>query len=123
MRIVQTKTAVLFFILQFCAACTNPGKPLGADQSRWLLVDNFESDRALEDWHNIDAQNETDPYVPNAQITEIRRDAASGNHYMLRKPAADGVVGNRKAIGFSPLPVQIDVGEIYTIYTRINVEY
>ena len=42
---------------------------------------------------------------------------------MLRKPAADGVVGNRKAIGFRPLPVPIQVGETSTLYTRINVEY
>ena len=42
---------------------------------------------------------------------------------MLRKPAADGVVENRKAIGFKLLPVPIQVGETYTLYTRIIVEY
>lgn len=42
---------------------------------------------------------------------------------MLRKPAADDVVGNRKALGFMPLPAPIQVGEIYTIYARFNVEY
>jgi len=68
-------------------------------------------------------QNDTNPHVPNPQVSEIRRDSATGNQYMLRKPAADGVVGNRKAIGFTPLPVPVQVGTTYTFFTRINVEY
>ena len=94
-----------------------------ADDSSWLLIDNFESGQGLDGWTNIDVQNETDPHVPDPQISEIRGDGATGNHFMLRKPAADGVVGNRKAIGFKPLPVSVKVGETYTFYTRVNVEY
>jgi hypothetical protein len=67
----------------------------------WLLVDNFES--GFEHWTHSDAQED--------------------NHLMIRKPAAEGIVGNRKAIGFMPLPVDIEVGETYTFYTRFNVEY
>jgi len=91
--------------------------------SPWLLIDDFESGSALNNWTNIDVQNDTDPHVPNPQISEIRHDPATGNRFMLRKPAADGVVGNRKAIGFMPLPVPVQVGETYTFYARINVEY
>ena len=69
----------------------------------WILVDNFES--GLEQWTHIDVENNTDPFVQNPQIAEIRSEAQTGNHFMLRKPAADGIVGNRKAIGFRPLPV------------------
>ena len=61
--------------------------------------------------------------MPNPQIAEIRNDPATSDQYMLRKPAADGIVGNRKAIGFMPLPVTVAVGETYTFYTRFNVEY
>ena len=87
----------------------------------WLLIDNFES--SLERWTHIDVENNTDPFVPDPQIAEIRIDSKTGNHFMLTKPAADGVAGNRKAIGFMPLPATVQVGETYTFYTRINVEY
>ena len=87
----------------------------------WLLVDDFES--GLEHWTHVDVENNTDPFVPDPQIAEIRIDAKTDNHFMVRKPAMDGVVGNRKAIGFRSLPVTVPVGETYTFYTRINVEY
>ena len=93
------------------------------DHSSWVLIENFETDKQLTRWANIDAQNDTDPHVPNPQISEVRMDPETGNHYMIRKPAADGVVGNRKAIGFVPLPSPVDVGETVTFYTRISVEY
>ncbi|MDJ0656771.1 MAG: polysaccharide lyase family 7 protein [Xanthomonadales bacterium] len=89
----------------------------------WQLVDDFESNPPLTGWTNIDVQNDTDPHVPNPQVSEVHSDPATGNRFMLRKPAPDGVVGNRKAIGFKPLPVAVQVGETYTFYTRINVEY
>lgn len=91
--------------------------------SPWLLVDDFESGPALQGWANVDAQNDTEPHVPNPQISEIREEADAGNRYMIRKPAAEGVVGNRKAIGYLPLPTPVPVSEVYTFYTRVNVEY
>jgi len=107
-----------------CAACTYQSKTdMDGVPTRWLLVDNFEAAQTLQGWTNIDVQNDTDPFVPNPQIFDIRIERETGNQFMLRKPAADGVVGNRKAIGFKPLPVRIQVGETYTLYTRINVEY
>jgi hypothetical protein len=87
----------------------------------WLLVDDFES--GLERWTHVDVENNTDPFVPDPQIAEIHSDTQTNNHFMLTKPAADGVVGNRKAIGFMPLPVAVQAGETYTFYTRFNVEY
>jgi hypothetical protein len=100
---------------------TGPYNVVG--QSPWLLVDDFESEDALQSWTNIDAQNETDPHVPDPQVTVIRSESGTGNRYMLRKPAAEGVVGNRKAMGFIPLPKPVAVGETSTFYTRINVEH
>ena len=90
-------------------------------ESTWLLIDDFES--GLEQWTHVDVENNTDPFVPDPQVAEIRVDAKTKSHFMLRKPAVDGVVGNRKAIGFRPLPVTVPVGDTYTFYTRINVEY
>lgn len=113
-----------FLVLLCCAACTsNSTKDLDDARSAWLLVDNFETDELLERWTKIDARNDTDPYVPNPQVAEIRSDPETGNRFMLRKPAVDGVVGNRKALGFMPLPVPVQVGETYTLYVRFSVEY
>lgn len=112
------------FTLLVCAACSDDSSAeAGVRDSSWLLIDDFESTQTLEGWTNIDVQNDTDPHVPNPQVSEVRTEPGTGNRYMIRKPAADGVVGNRKAIGFKPLPVPVQVGVTYTFYTRINVEY
>ena len=103
------------------SAIDGTGKQVLAESS-WRLVDDFETSPVLVGWTNIDVQNDTDPHVPNPQISEVRSEPETGNRYMVRKPAPDGVVGNRKAIGFKPLPVKVAVGETYTFYTRINVE-
>ena len=93
-----------FLAALMCVACTYQSKTdTDGIPTRWLLVDNFEAAQALHGWTNIDVQNDTDPFVPNPQISEIRVEAETGNQFMLRKPAADGVVGNRKAIGFKPI--------------------
>ncbi len=116
------KNSVLLLAVFAVAACTIASPSVSGERpSSWLLVDNFES--GLNGWTNIDAQNDTDPYVPDPQISELRVEAEFANHYMLRKPAADGVVGNRKAIGYTPLPVPVGCDETWTFYTRVNVEY
>ena len=113
----------LFLCAAFLASCNSPSSKTLVDSSpEWLRVSDFEAEDALAKWTNIDVQNETDPFVPNAQVTKIETEPESGNKYMLRKPAANGVVGNRKALGFAPLPMTIKAGETYTLYTRINVE-
>jgi len=105
-----------------CAACMDSTVAVQEEQPpMWLLVDDFES--GLDRWTHVDVENNTDPFVPDPQIAEIRIDPESGNHFTLRKPAVDGLVGNRKATGFAPLPVNVEAGETYTFYTRINVEY
>ena len=114
----------MIFALPGCAAGEDISTVVSGDSgSPWLLIDSFESGPTLEGWTNVDVQNETDPHVPDPQISEIRYDASTDNRFMLRKPAADGVVGNRKAIGFIALPVPVPVGATYTFFTRINVEY
>ncbi|MCQ8876870.1 hypothetical protein NQT69_02325 [Pseudoalteromonas shioyasakiensis] len=96
--------------------------PYAQAQSQWLLIDNFESNTL--NWTKADTQNDTKPRISNPQITEIRTEQTlpKTNHYLIKKPAADGVVGNRKALSFYPLPKQVEVGETVTFYTRINVE-
>lgn len=91
-------------------------------KSTWLLIDNFESN-ALN-WTKADTQNDTKPYIKNPQITEIRAEKTGHdtNHYLIKKPAEEGVIGNRKALSFYPLPKAVAVGETVTFYTRINVE-
>ena len=91
--------------------------------SPWVLVADFENDILPQGWTNVDAQNQTDPFVPNPQVTEITSELETGNYFLMKKPAAEGVVGNRKAISFAPLPVAIPIGETYTFYTRVLVEY
>jgi hypothetical protein len=125
MKLISAKLsfAVVSAMLLSAACVGETTVEIGDSQSPWLLVDDFESGDDLKGWANIDVQNDTDPHVPNPQVSEIRHDLETGNQYMLRKPAADGVVGNRKAIGFTPLPVPVEVGATFTLYTRINVEY
>ena len=96
---------------------------LAVAQPGWIKVDDFESDNPLKNWTLVDTQNETNPKVENPQITEVHKEQVGDNHYLLKKPAPEGVVGNRKAISFKPLPVAIPVGEAYTFYLRLNVEY
>ena len=114
---------MLFTILSVFACAQQSTTEISTEPHSWLLVDDFENVETLQGWSNIDAQNDTDPFVANPQVSAIRPEPEASNQYMLRKPAADGVVGNRKAIGFRPLPVPIEVGETATLYTRINVEY
>lgn len=121
-NVVQLGLIATFLFM--CGACKDDST-MQADDSgaHWLLIDNFESADTLGGWTNIDVQNDTNPHVPNPQVSEIRHEPATGNGYMLRKPAADGIVGNRKAIGFTPLPVPVGVGATHTFFTRISVEY
>ena len=112
-------TRSLQFISRLCAAVIITACS-GAPTSNWQLVDNFEASTSLNGWTNIDVDNKTDPFIPNPQVSVTQVEA--NNSFMLRKPAAEGVIGNRKAIGFKPLPVPINTGETYTIYTRFNVE-
>ncbi|WP_077341057.1 hypothetical protein [Pseudocolwellia agarivorans] len=92
-------------------------------ENSWILIDNFESPASINQWVNADVQNETQPFIENPQVTIIERESDKNNKYLLRKPAAEGVVGNRKAISFLPLPEQVNVGDTFTFYTRVNVEY
>lgn len=89
----------------------------------WLLIDNFEQQNAINTWQKMDTDNQTKPFVEAPQITEIRLEVATNNHYLLKKPAAEGVIGNRKAITIKALPQVVELGETYTFYTRIKVEY
>lgn len=87
----------------------------------WIKVSDFEAADALSTWTKVDTQNQTKPLVENPQVTEIRVED-NDNRYLLKKPAPEGIVGNRKAISFTKLPVAIDVGETYTLYLKLNVE-
>ena len=92
---------------------------LNSQASTWLLIDNFETNN-LDSWQIADTQNNTSPFIANPQVTEIR--ALGTNHYLIKKPAKDGIVGNRKALSYIALPKPVNVGEVYTFHTRILVE-
>lgn len=89
----------------------------------WIKIDDFERPDAIEQWWRKDTKNNTRPKIENPQITEVRREGQGPNHYLVKKPAAEGVVGNRTALSYRKLPVAVDVGETYTFYTRFNIEY
>lgn len=90
--------------------------------NNWILIDNFESQSSLSSWVKADTKNDTLPQIPNPQITERTFEPDKDNYYLIKKPAADGIIGNRKALTYKSLPVSVNVGETYTFYTRINVE-
>jgi len=95
--------------------------PLMAKDNTWLLIDNFESATFSKAWQRDNTRNDTFPHVPNPQVTVINTE--NNNAFLLKKPAAEGVVGNRKALTHKRLPVPVTVGETYTFFTRINIEY
>ncbi len=108
----------LLCLLSALASCSTISKNTSSD---WLLIDDFEN--SLSKWQSVDTQNETKPQVKNPQITVIQPEqvSASTNHYLLKKPAAEGIVGNRKALSYTKLPQAVEVGDTYTFYMRINV--
>lgn len=91
--------------------------------STWLLIDNFEDPISINSWEKKDTRNDTSPHVPNPQISVLITPPQTNNTFLLKKPAAEGIIGNRKALTFKPLPRSVEVGEIYTFFTRINIEY
>lgn len=93
------------------------------ESDQWIKVDDFESPSSLQNWTLVDTQNETNPRIDNPQVTEVRYDDSTNTHYLIKKPAPEGILGNRKAISFTKLPVPINVGETYTFYVKLNVEY
>lgn len=110
---VNKSLLILYFVLLSSCSFAHSG-------SAWLLIDDFEQQK-LVGWRNVDTQNDTNPYIPNPQVTEIRE--RQGNHYLIKKPAAEGVVGNRKALTFKALPKVVEVGQTYTFYIRVLVEH
>ena len=116
--VLRLRQLCLFILLLFNYAVSAEKQP---EHLSWQLVDNFERAN-LSSWEKHDTKNNTSPFVENPQVTEILSEQ-SGNRYLIKKPAADGVVGNRKALSFVKLPTAVNVGETFTFYTRINVEY
>lgn len=109
------KLVSLFFLVVLIGGCSL----ITSQDAEWLVVDDFESNELIG-WENHDTQNETQPYVTNPQVTEIR--VLKNSRFLMKKPAIDGVVGNRKALSFKKLPVPIQVGETSTFFMRIFVE-
>jgi len=93
--------------------------------SSWILIDDFEAQDSVNSWTKSDTKNDTSPKVSNPQISERQTEISNStaNAYLIKKPAADGIIGNRKALTYKALPKTVEVGETYTCYARINVEY
>jgi len=116
---LKTKAFIIISIL-FCSYSQAANNK--TEDHTWLKVDNFEQSNPVKDWVKLDLDNNTDPFIPNPQVTIVETESDTNNKYLLKKPAPEGVVGNRKAITVKKLPKQVEVGETYTFYTRINVE-
>lgn len=114
------KLLIILLCTSTVLACSSsPSQTHSSPKSQWLLVDNFEQ-KKLTNWTIIDTQNNTTPFVANPQVTEILKEG--DNHFLVKKPAKDGLVGNRKALSFVQLPQAVAIGEVYTFYTEILVE-
>ena len=117
--IMRVKYSLLLVACSGLLACSQNNQ--NAPSAKWLLVDNLE--QPLKGWTKADTDNQTQPYVANPQVTKIEvEDTAKGiNHFLIKKPAEKGIVGNRKALSYKKLPKTVPVGETYTFFTRINV--
>ena len=111
--LTRTVAVVLFLLLSAHSSAK--------DLSPWIKIDDFESGALSADWILKDTQNDTNPHIEKPQITQVRH--KSSNHFLIKKAAADGITGNRKALTFKRLPEPVAPGAVYTIYLRINVEY
>ena len=110
-------TSFSVFLMMGCSSSAEKTSP------QWLAIDNFEQS-SLKGWTKADTKNNTKPFTENPQVTELREDTLLvGNHYLIKKPAKDGLVGNRKALTYKALPTTVNVGETYTFFSRISVEY
>lgn len=89
----------------------------------WIKIDDFESSNLTDNWILADTRNDTNPKIEHPQVTEISTNEIENNQYLIKKPAREGVVGNRKALSFVKLPKRIGIGETFTFYLRIKVEY
>lgn len=126
--IVAKVVATVFCVLMFTACAhihtlhTNSTEQHSLKLVDWKKIDDFESSAPLTNWTMVDTFNQTQPKIENPQVTEVRKEAQSANHYLIKKPAREGVLGNRKALTFKKLPVTIEVGETHTFYARVNVD-
>ncbi|WP_406683044.1 hypothetical protein N1F78_10135 [Seonamhaeicola sp. MEBiC1930] len=125
----KTISLFLIFILQ-ASILIEPVKAQNKDLklddpsvSKWIKIDDFESTNPLQQWILADTRNDTKPKIENPQVTEVRSENEIPNHYLIKKPAAEGIVGNRKALSYKKLPITVNIGETYTFYTRFKVEY
>ncbi|TYK64382.1 hypothetical protein CWS31_016060 [Colwellia echini] len=107
-------TSIIALLLTSCST------PKVNKSNSWIAIDTFEQ-TSLHGWTKADTANNTIPYTENPQVTELK--AETNNQYMIKKPAKDGLVGNRKALTYKALPTSVNVGETYTFFSRINVEY
>jgi len=119
----KATSTLTFFCLAALALSAQAQPPEPRKENTWLLVDDFESADSKPYWGHVDADNQTEPFVPNPQVAEVRFDEGDDNHFLIKKPAQEGIVGNRKALSYVRLPQALEVGETATFYTRVNVEY
>lgn len=113
------KRSICLLLIASISSCSSSSLSHYSPKSQWIPVDNFEQEDLIN-WHKADTQNNTKPFVGNPQITEIRKEGS--NQFLIKKPAKDGLVGNRKALSFKALPLKVAVGETFTFYTEISVE-
>ena len=115
------KLLLVFLCVLISVASATSTKQTSADNPvKWLLEDDFETESPLDTWTMVDTFNQTQPTIENPQVTEIRKESATQNRFMIKKPETEGVLGNRKALTFKKLPVNIEVGETYTFYATCN---
>jgi len=117
--IISIKQIALLCCMIVLSACTSQNTHDTSHESAdWTKIDDFESEAPLNDWTMIDTLNQTQPKIDNPQLTQVRKETNIDNRYLIKKPAIDGVLGNRKALTFKKLPVAIGVGETYTFYAE-----
>jgi len=87
------RLALLGWILVVSACAHQNTNDASYEAADWKKIDDFESHAPLNDWTMIDTFNQTQPKIDNPQITEIREEANIDNRYLIKKPAADGVLG------------------------------
>lgn len=105
---------ITLFVLSSTGSAADDGR-------KWMIIDDFEGAALSTGWILKDTRNDTDPHIENPQVTELRSE--NSNQFLIKKAAAEGIIGNRKALTFRQLPEPVAAGSVYTFYVRVNVEY
>jgi hypothetical protein len=76
LSLLPALSVVFLFVTVLVSSCA-----VNTNHSNWMLIDDFENTELIG-WQIADTQNDTKPFVPSPQVTEIRTE--QDNRYLIK---------------------------------------